>query len=44
MKYPCCGTAELIHDTRDMPYVYKGENTIIPAGTGDFCPTCGEVV
>ncbi|MFX3569288.1 type II toxin-antitoxin system MqsA family antitoxin, partial [Ralstonia mannitolilytica] len=27
MKCPCCGAAELIHDTRDMPYTYKGENT-----------------
>ena len=44
MKCPCCGAAELIHDTRDMPYGYKGETTIIPAVTGDFCPACGEVV
>ena len=29
MKCPCCGAAELIHDTRDMPYTYKGENTTI---------------
>jgi len=28
--------AELVHDTRDMPYTYKGESTIIPAVTGDF--------
>lgn len=44
MKCPCCGAAELIHDTRDIPYVYKGEKTIIPAVTGDFCPACAEVV
>ncbi len=44
MKCPCCGAAELLHDTRDMPYVYKGETTLIPAVTGDFCPACGEVV
>ena len=44
MKCPCCGAAELIHDTRDMPYTYKGEVTAIPAVTGDFCPACGEVV
>lgn len=44
MKCPCCGAAELIHDTRDMPYAYKGESTSIPAVTGDFCPACGEVV
>jgi len=44
MKCPCCGAAELIHDTRDMSYVYKGETTTIQAVTGDFCPACAEVV
>jgi len=44
MKCPCCGAAELIHDTRDMPYTYKGETTTMPAVTGDFCPACGEVL
>ena len=44
MKCPCCGAAELIHDTRDIPYTYKGEHTTIPAVTGDFCPACSEVV
>lgn len=44
MKCPCCGAAELIHDTRDLPYTYKGESTTIPAVTGEFCPTCSEVI
>ena len=44
MKCPSCGAAELVHDTRDMPYTYKGESTRIPAVTGDFCPACGEVL
>lgn len=44
MKCPECGAAELIHDTRDLPYTYKGESTTIPAVTGDFCPACGEIV
>lgn len=44
MKCPVCGAAELVHDTRDMPYTYKGETTTIPAVTGDFCPACAEVV
>ena len=44
MKCPVCGAAELIHDTRDMPYTYKGETTVIPAVTGDFCPACGESI
>ncbi|GEM_PF-5175425 len=29
MKCPVCGAAELIHDTRDVPYTYKGETTVI---------------
>lgn len=44
MKCPSCAAAELVHDTRDMPYTYKGETTIIPAVTGDFCPACDESV
>ena len=44
MKCPACGAAELVHDTRDVPYTYKGESTIIPSVTGDFCPACGESV
>jgi HTH-type transcriptional regulator / antitoxin MqsA len=44
MKCPTCAAAELVHDTRDMPYTYKGEATIIPAVVGDFCPACGEAV
>lgn len=44
MKCPVCGVAELIHDTRDLPYVYKGEATTIPAVTGDFCPACAESI
>jgi HTH-type transcriptional regulator/antitoxin MqsA len=44
MKCPSCGAADLIHDTRDVPYTYKGEATSIPVVTGDFCPACGEIV
>jgi HTH-type transcriptional regulator / antitoxin MqsA len=44
MKCPVCGAAELLHDTRDLPYTYKGENTLIPSVTGDFCPACAESV
>ncbi|MEO6319159.1 MAG: type II toxin-antitoxin system MqsA family antitoxin [Polaromonas sp.] len=42
MRCPVCGAAELIHDTRDLPYTYKGETAIISAVTGDFCPACAE--
>jgi HTH-type transcriptional regulator / antitoxin MqsA len=44
MKCPICGGAELIHDTRDIPYTYKGEETVLPAIEGDFCPACGEII
>lgn len=44
MKCPSCGAAKLVHDTRDIPYTYKGESTIIPAVSGDFCRACGEAV
>jgi len=44
MKCPACEAAELVRDTRDMPYTYKGETTTIPAVVGDFCLACGESV
>lgn len=44
MKCPTCGAAELIHDTRDLPYTYKGETTVIPAVTADFCTACDESI
>lgn len=44
MKCPSCGATELVHDTRDLPYTYKNESTLIPAVTGEFCPACGETV
>lgn len=44
MKCPVCGAARLIHDTRDLPYTYKGETTVIPAVKADICPACGESI
>jgi HTH-type transcriptional regulator / antitoxin MqsA len=44
MKCPNCGAAKLVHATRDLPYTYKGESTVIPKVTGDFCPACDESV
>ena len=44
MKCPACGAAELIHETRDLPYTYKGETTLIASVTGDFCPACAESI
>jgi HTH-type transcriptional regulator/antitoxin MqsA len=42
MKCPSCGAASLVHDTRDLPYTYKGEKTTLPQVTGDFCSACNE--
>lgn len=42
MKCPICGAAELVHDTRDQTYTYKGQTTTIPAVTADYCPACDE--
>jgi len=42
MKCPSCGAVSLVHDTRDLPYTYKGETTTLPQVTGDFCPACNE--
>src|SRR5689334_12311902 len=44
MQCPICGVSKLIHDTRDIPYTYKGETTVIEDITGDFCPACGEII
>jgi len=44
MKCPVCGAAELVHDTRDVTYTYKGESTVITGVTGEFCPACDESV
>lgn len=44
MKCPNCGASELVKDTRDIPYTYKGQSTSIENVTGEFCPACGEAV
>lgn len=44
MKCPSCGAVKLVHDTRDLPYTYKGETTLLPKVTGDFCSACDESI
>jgi len=44
MKCPICGVAELVQDTRDITYTYKGESSIISAVNGSFCAGCGEAI
>ncbi|MDP3507287.1 MAG: type II toxin-antitoxin system MqsA family antitoxin [Candidatus Melainabacteria bacterium] len=42
MKCLSCGKAELVSDTRDVSYTYKGETTTIQDVSGDYCPVCNE--
>ena len=44
MKCPICGETQLMQDTRDISYTYKGESTTISEVTGEFCAACGESV
>ena len=44
MICPNCGAAELARDTRDLPYTYKGETTVLAQVVGDWCSACGEGV
>ena len=44
MKCPVCGAAGLVRDTRDLPYTYKGESTVISSVTGKFCAVCDESI
>lgn len=44
MKCINCGVGDLVHETRDVSYVYKGQQTILEGITGDFCDSCGEYV
>ena len=44
MKCPICAIGDLLHDTRDLPYLYKSQSTNIPAVKGEFCTECEEVI
>jgi HTH-type transcriptional regulator/antitoxin MqsA len=44
MQCLSCSNAELVHDSRDITHSYKGKSMIIPSVSGDFCPSCGEVI
>jgi HTH-type transcriptional regulator/antitoxin MqsA len=44
MKCPNCGRADLLRDKRDMTFTYKGETTIFPCISGNYCHACGEDV
>ena len=38
-----CGQGKLVHAVRDVPYGYKGHQTVIPQVKGWHCPHCREV-
>lgn len=44
MNCPICGAASVVHETRDLPYTYKGQTTTIPSIEGDYCDACGDAV
>ena len=44
MKCPNCVNQDMALDTRDLPYTYKGEQTLIPQVTGEYCPACDEAI
>ena len=44
MKCPLCAEQDLLLDTRDIEYSYKGESTGILSVQGEFCPACGEML
>ena len=45
MKRDClnCEQKEMVHTVRDVPYTYKGHQTVIPRVKGWHCSHCGEV-
>ncbi|MCC2681879.1 MAG: transcriptional regulator, family [Nitrosospira multiformis] len=36
-----CGRGELVRDTRDVPFTYKGQKTFIENIQGQYCSNCG---
>lgn len=42
MKCPTCGGAELVSALRDIPYNYKGHETVIKNVNGEHCSVCDE--
>lgn len=40
---PACGAPSPVRANHDMPYTYKGRETVIPAVAGYRCSNCSEV-
>jgi HTH-type transcriptional regulator/antitoxin MqsA len=37
-----CGFKGMVHETRDLPFVYRGETRTVSAVRGWYCPECGD--
>lgn len=44
MKCPVCGGAELEFGSKDVPYIFAGQATLLRDVRGQHCPACGETV
>lgn len=44
MTCPVCAAGDLVQDTRDLAYAYKGTSTVLPAVCGEVCSACGEAI
>jgi len=44
MKCPVCGSAELETGSKDVPYTFRGQTTLLRNVRGQHCPACGETV
>jgi HTH-type transcriptional regulator / antitoxin MqsA len=44
VKCPVCGAGKLAQKIRDVPYIYKGVETVIRAVKGGFCTACDEII
>ena len=43
-KCPVCGGGYLHHETRNLPYEYKGHSTVLRDISGEFCDACEEII
>jgi HTH-type transcriptional regulator/antitoxin MqsA len=44
MNCPICGAGSVVHETRDLPFTYKGQTTTIRDIEGDYCDECNDAV
>ncbi len=43
-KCPSCGIADMVFESRDIPFDYKGERLVVQNVLGWFCTSCNEAV